>query len=75
MEKKNEEVENHQSEKYKITKKKTLQKFIESAELIMNDSLSRKTIDRSIEALYSKGKSKDNALKKIESYLEKISFE
>jgi hypothetical protein len=41
----------------------------------MNDSMSRKTIDRSIEALYSKGKSKDNALKKIENYLEKISFE
>lgn len=41
----------------------------------MTDSLNRKSINNSIGVLYSKGKSKENALIKIETFLKTINFD
>ena len=74
MQKKKQEDESHQSEKYILSKKQTLDKFIKSAEILQTDCINFKAIDESVGALYSKGKSKDNALGKIKVYLNKINF-
>ncbi len=40
----------------------------------MTDSVSEDVIEKSVGALYSKGKSRENALIKIRAYLKKIGF-
>ena len=69
-----EEDEVHESEKYIDTKKSTITKFINSGEQLLNIYLDYQALDRSVEALYKKGKSKCNVMLKIQKYLTKIGF-
>lgn len=71
MNKKRDEDQTHHSPKYIQSKKVTLKKFINSAESLLNDTISSKEIYNSVSVLYSKGKSKDDAVKKITDYLGK----
>lgn len=52
-----------------------MQKFIESAEILLADSIDETKIESSVGALYSKGKSRQNAFDKIKTYMRSKDFD